>query len=312
VTRQTKMLVDTDAGVDDILALFILLQSVPESSIDVAVTYGNVPLDQAISNVSLLSLISGLTPDQILRGSSAPLFGEPSFATDVHGLDGLGGITSSPPWLPPIIRPYADLTAAQGDQYDRIIALGPMTNMARLGSPSIDQLPLFIMGGAFEAGGNVTPHAEFNFHSDPAAADAVFQRHLGEIFVVPLDVCNTVILGRKYLSDLCAGNPARTPTFLNLIHQHYMDFYLRSEGIDGCHPHDALAVCAALNKDLFTWARGWIRVLPDGPERGRSLFRPDPNGRHYAARSVDASRFFNILESAITDFTEPAAPKLQP
>ena len=303
VTKQVDFLVDTDAGVDDILALFVLMQICSPSAIDLAVTFGNVTLEQAMSNVALLSFVSGLTPRKMLRGSSGPLSGEPHFATNVHGVDGLGGITSSSPWRPPPMQPLDDLfTHTQLNPHHKIVALGPMTDIARLGHGSRVSHPLFAMGGAFGVWGNITPFAEFNFYSDPEAANYVFEHYAGEIFVVPLDVCNTIVLERKYLHDICTRNPAPALTFLDLIHQHYMDFYRKAEGIDGCHPHDALAVCAAVNPDLFMWKRGWARVLPDGPERGRSLFTPDPMGRHHLAWSVDASRFFGILESAVTSF----------
>jgi inosine-uridine nucleoside N-ribohydrolase len=89
-------LVDTDVGVDDTLALFVLMQIAPRSAIDVAVTFGNVPIDQALSNLGLLTAVSGLAPHRILSGSSAPISGDPDFATDVHGFDGLATLQSRP------------------------------------------------------------------------------------------------------------------------------------------------------------------------------------------------------------------------
>jgi inosine-uridine nucleoside N-ribohydrolase len=298
------ILVDTDAGVDDILALFVLLQTA-SSSIDAAVTFGNVSLYQAISNVSLFSHISGLAPRKILSGSLGPLVGRPHFAIGVHGDDGLGGITSLPSWRPPMLKPSVlPFVGTQLSQYSTIITLGPMTNVAKMDYDSVNPPPLFVMGGAFAAKGNVTSSSEFNFYSDPDAASFVFEHYAGEIFVVPLDVCNTIVLGRKYLRYLCGARPSQTLTFLNLIHQHYMDFYLRAEGIDGCHPHDALAVCAAMIPDSFVWKQGRVHVLSDGPERGRSLFETNATGRHHLAQSVDAARFFKLLESAVSNFKD--------
>jgi purine nucleosidase len=303
LTNRVKLLVDTDAGVDDMLALFVLMQMMSPSSIDAAVTFGNVSLNQAISNVRLFSDISGLAPRKILSGSTEPLLGEPHFALHVHGGDGLGGITRSPSWPPPTFQPSISLFGGtQLSQYSKIITLGPMTDMAKLDYASAAPPPLFVMGGAFGVKGNVTPSSEFNFYSDPGAASFVFDRYAGDIFVVSLDVCNTIVLGRDYLKDLCSGHPSQTLTFLNLIHQRYMDFYLQAEGIDGCHPHDALAVSAAMIPDLCVWKHGRVRVLSDGPERGRSQFQADATGRHHLAQSVDAARFFQLLESAISNF----------
>jgi purine nucleosidase len=307
LTHRAKILVDTDAGVDDILALFVLLQMVSPSSIEAAATFGNVSLSQATSNVCLFSHISGLAPRKILSGSTGPLSGEPFFALDVHGNDGLGGITKSPSWPPPIVKQSISLfDGTQLSQYSKIIALGPMTDVAKMNCESASPPPLFVMGGAFDVKGNVKPSSEFNFYADPSAASFVFKHYAGEIFVVSLDVCNTVVLGREYLRKLCGERPSQTLIFLNLIHQHYMDFYLRTEGIDGCHPHDALTVFAATTPNAFVWKRGQVRVLNDGAECGRSIFEADATGRHYLAQSVDAARFFRLLESAVSNFEKLA------
>ena len=143
------------------------------------------------------------------------------------------------------------------------------------------------MGGAFH---KTQPHSAMK----RCAIDALPGRRrstgcakIRRIAEVPLDVCNRVVLERGYLSDLCDANPGPTTTFLNLIHQHYMDFYHRAEGIDGCHPHDALAVAAALQADMLTWTRGRASVTPDGSE---------------------AARFFGMLERAVTGFMEAGVP----
>jgi uridine nucleosidase len=307
VTTPSRFLVDTDAGVDDTLALFVLMQIAPPSVIDVAVTFGNVPLEQAMRNVGLLGFISGLVPRKVFCGSSGPLHGAAAFAADVHGVDGLGGVSRLPRWGTPPASPHEDLfTGVRLDAYQTVITLGPMTNIARLIGASSAPPPLFVMGGALEGGGNISPFAEFNFYSDPAAASEVVERYEGEIFLVPLDLCRAVVLRRAFLRELCERNGSPTGTFLNLIHQHYMDFYGRREGIDGCHPHDTLAVCAALKPDLFAWKRGRLRVLREGFERGRALFEPDAAGRHRVAQGVDAPRFFAMLERAIAAYTEPS------
>ncbi|WP_035672846.1 nucleoside hydrolase [Bradyrhizobium liaoningense] len=231
MTNVLQILVDTDAGVDDTLAMFVLMQSAPASTIDIAVTFGNVPLEQAMSNVSLFSAISGFPPRKVLRGSSGPLRGEPRFAADVHGVDGLGGITELPQWRPPPPRLCAKLfDSTKLDIYDKVITLGPLTDIARLTESSSASPPLFVMGGAFDVKGNISPHAEFNFYSDPEAASNLLQGYDRDAFIVPLDVCNHVVLGRKYFGDLCDKNGTSTAAFLKLIHQHYMDFYQRIEG----------------------------------------------------------------------------------
>lgn len=310
MTNVLQILVDTDAGVDDTLAMFVLMQIAPASTIDIAVTFGNVPLEQAMSNVSLFSAISGFAPRKVLRGSSGPLRGEPRFAADVHGVDGLGGLTELPLWQPPPPRLCANVfDSTELDIYEKVIALGPLTDILRLTDSSSASPPLFIMGGAFDVKGNISPYAEFNFYSDPEAASKLLASYDGDIFIVPLDVCNNVVLGREYFGDLCDKNGTSTAAFLKLIHQHYMDFYQRIEGINGCHPHDTLAVYAAMGRDLFEWRRGRAQVVSDGTERGRSTFNADPSGRHYVAKNIDVARFFDLLEGTLEHFTQPLASK---
>src|SRR5215210_5846038 len=88
-------LIDTDAGTDDMLALFLLFHLAPASQVDIAVSFGNVPLERAIRNVAMLMELRGLSPQRLLRGAARPLQGEPYVATDVHGDDGLGGVVKS-------------------------------------------------------------------------------------------------------------------------------------------------------------------------------------------------------------------------
>jgi inosine-uridine nucleoside N-ribohydrolase len=299
-----RMLIDTDAGVDDILAIFVAAQIARHWSLDLAVTFGNVPINQALENIAVFDAVSGFAPQRLFMGSSSPLLGEPQFAFDVHGADGVGGnskFLGRTPDKPATDDLFKDVKLSE---YNKIVALGPLTDISRLSEKVPSPPPLFVMGGAFDVPGNVSPFAEFNFYADPNAAFDVFNHYQGDVFVVPLDVCRLVVLGRSYLTELCDRNGSRATLFLKLIHQHYMDFYRRLENIDGCYPHDALCAIAAIDDSMFWWDRGRVQITRDGPERGKSLFCREPSGQHYVARDVDASRFFALLEDAISSYRE--------
>lgn len=301
-----KILMDTDAGVDDMLALFIFFYNVPVSLVDVAVTFGNVPLDQASRNVGLFSLISGFNPQRVFRGLPGPFHGEPHFALDVHGEDGLSGITHREYRNAVVNLPTEDLTpTAKAECYSKIIALGPLTDVAMLSRNAARPPALYVMGGAFNVAGNVSPFSEFNFFSDPDAAAEVFDRYEGKIFVIPLDVCNQVVLSRQYFNALCDRYPGATIDFLRDIHQDYMSFYQRVEGIDGCHPHDSIAVCAALFDDKLLWQRGRVSIVVDGARRGHSVFTATELSNHYVAQRIDSNWFFDVLERAIAGHVDP-------
>jgi inosine-uridine nucleoside N-ribohydrolase len=295
------MLLDTDGGVDDLLALFMLSRMVPSSApLDISVTFGNVPLDRAVANVSTLVGLGGIAVGTVLRGSVAPVRGSSEFAFDVHGSDGIGGMSRKPEWSMPLL-PTKDLRKAlDSSQYDKIVAVGPLSNMALLArAREQSSPPLYVMGGAFDTAGNVTPAAEFNFYSDPDAAHEVFSRYPNDIWVISLDLCKKVVLTRSHLSRLCKLNPGRTAAFLEAIHQGYMNFYRRTEGIDGCYPHDTICAFAAMVPDAFSWTRGRVSIALEGPERGRSRFVADDRGSHLLAKDIDVNGFFAALDEAM-------------
>jgi inosine-uridine nucleoside N-ribohydrolase len=293
------VLLDTDAGVDDMLALLLLQYLAPVNEIDVIVTYGNVPVLQGLHNVHLMNLIYGSNIKQIYKGSDAPLKGKAIFATDVHGTDGLGGITlkqDASLSLPDNAK-YAGLDQFSFS-YRNTISIGPLTDVYKLWSSRKLSGPLTVMGGAIDVVGNISPFAEFNFLSDPEAAAGIFSSYPSSIYVVPLDLCNQIVLSRDYLYHLYSKYKTSVSKFLVDIHQHYMDFYQNKEGINGCHPHDALAIFCAYFKDAVQWRQGQIRVVLDGSKRGESQFVSNEFGHHYVAQSINAAHFFAQLERA--------------
>jgi len=293
-----RTLIDTDAGTDDMLALFLLFSIVPPSQIDIAVSFGNVPLERAMRNVGLFTRLRGLAPHRQLRGAGRPLYGEPYKATDVHGADGLGGVVMQGAYPDESDPEAVDLASLLRDSsYRRMISIGPLTDLrlvAIQGTPA----PLMVMGGAFDHPGNMSPYAEFNIFCDAEAAAEVFAGWPTEIHVVPLDLTHQVVLERKWLDEMSRRHPSPVAAFLRDAHQHYMDVYGGREGIDGCHPHDALAVFACFFPEAVEWRRGRVHVVTDGEQRARTVLTPDAAGPHFVARSLDQKRFFETVERA--------------
>ncbi len=295
---EPRMLVDTDGGVDDLLALFVLSRLIAPSVPDVAVAFGNVPRDRAVKNVSLLASFGGIQVGTAFRGRAEPLRGTSGFALDVHGSDGIGGASSR--WSAPDFPTRELERDLRVSDYGAIAALGPLSDIAVLSRAHGSGLPpLYAMGGAFDVPGHVAATAEFNFHSDPEAARETFDSYPNSINVISLDVCKKVVLTRNYLKLLCRLNPCRTTELIEESHQGYMDYYRRTEGIDGCYPHDTICACAMLFPDMFSWARGRVSIVVDGPGRGRSIFVADNDGPHLLAKDIDAARFFAALEKAM-------------
>lgn len=220
-----KMIIDTDAGVDDAIAILMALADPAVEIVAITTVSGNVPVDQVVRNVGVVLDLAGAGPIPFFRGAARPLVGPPVHATDVHGQDGLGdvGFPSSPRTPESEPAAWAIATLARrlpGELF--LVALGPLTNVA-LAAILEPELPRLLqgflwMGGAVQAQGNTTPVAEFNAYADPEAAAAVFAHGLTPIVVPWETVLESTIpweewegllkiepLGPKAIAPMTAG-----------------------------------------------------------------------------------------------------------
>jgi purine nucleosidase len=174
------LLIDTDPGVDDALALLMAFASPAHEVVALTVTAGNVGLQHTLRNALVLcDVVGSATP--VHAGAASPLLHPAQDAGDVHGSDGFGGATLPPPSRAAEAEHAAlailRLSHAHAGRL-QLVALGPLTNLAL--ALSLDPtLPsrlarCVVMGGALAAHGNITPSAEFNIAFDPEAAHIVF------------------------------------------------------------------------------------------------------------------------------------------
>lgn len=307
------VLVDTDPGIDDALALF-LAWGLPGLRVEaISTVAGNVPVDLATINVfRILAAARPAHRPRVARGAAAPLRRALVTATHVHGEDGLGNLNrfrspagdprhASPP-LDLEMRDGPDLILETAGRFGKdliVIALGPLTNLALALERDPDRLRrigrLVIMGGAVTVAGNVTPAAEFNFHVDPDAAQAVLAGGL-PVELVPLDVTRRVTLGRADLERLPAPRGSRGQ-FLEDLTAHGFAFG-ETRGDGGITLHDPLAVAVAAYPSLVGLEPLHVQVETESElTRGLSLAdrRPGtPEGRQrpncQVALTVDAPR----------------------
>jgi len=177
-----RLIIDTDVGIDDAIALLMILAQ-PDIEIEAVTTvFGNVPLAQVTRNAAVILEMIKATAVPLYQGGSKPLLqAEPLHALEVHGDDGLGGMSS------PLIKPAIETEPAslalirlvrQNPGQITLLALGPLTNIAlatRLDPAFIKEIKrVVIMGGAVDGRGNTSPPAEFNIAADPEAARIVF------------------------------------------------------------------------------------------------------------------------------------------
>ena len=262
--RPRPVVIDTDPGIDDALALMLAFRS-PELRVELITTVaGNVPVPMATANARrVLALLALSVWPAVAQGRGRPLRRPLYTATAFHSHDGLGGVThlrhpDGSPCYPVPEQPAVHRQAVQRllqvvQRYGRdltVIALGPLTNIAHaihLAPGLMQQLGrLVIMGGAIGVSGNVSPVAEFNIFVDPHAADVVFRAGL-PITLVPLDVTTQVRLTRDFLQD--AGQGSATP-LMSAVHD-LTQQTLHSQG-EGMAMHDPLAVAVAIDPSLVT------------------------------------------------------------
>ena len=262
--RARAVAIDTDPGIDDALALILALRS-PELSVELITTVaGNVPVRQGTDNARrLLTLIAPGSTPPIATGAARPLARRLYTARDVHGSDGLGGMSRlrgpSGDARFPIAVPRAGRDAAgrlvelarrRGASLT-VIALGPLTNIAtaiRRDAQAMRGIRrLVVMGGAVRVPGNVTPCAEFNIFVDPDAAQEVMESGI-PITLVPLDATRQVRLTRERLRRHLGTSRRPLATAMRALTR---DLLSGSLGREGFPMHDPLAVASVIVPGLL-------------------------------------------------------------
>jgi purine nucleosidase len=196
-----KILIDTDPGIDDAVAILWALAA-PEALqvLGLVAVAGNLPVAQTEKNARRLCELAGRRDVPVFAGCARPLLQSPIMAAQIHGETGLGELTLPEPSLPLQSRHGVDflIDALREAEVDSVTlcALGPLTDiaMALAKAPEIAGRvhELVVMGGARDDLGNVTPAAEFNIYADPHAAAMVLASGL-PLVMVPLDATHKVL-----------------------------------------------------------------------------------------------------------------------
>lgn len=181
MSKKIPLLIDTDPGVDDALALLMAFADARHDVVGLTVAAGNVGLEHTTGNALKLCEVAGREDVPVFAGAADPLVYPAEDAAHVHGRDGFGDVG-----LPPATRALEAEHAALAilrlsHQYAGellLVALGPLTNIAlalKLDPTLPQRIKRFVvMGGAINGHGNITPVAEFNIAFDPEAAHLVF------------------------------------------------------------------------------------------------------------------------------------------
>jgi purine nucleosidase len=252
-----KIIIDTDPGQDDAVAILLALASPELDVIGIVAVAGNVPLALTEKNARKICELAGRPEVKVYAGASRPLMRALVTAEHVHGKTGLDGPELPEPAMPLQAQNGVDfiieILMASHDGEITLCPLGPLTNIAlalirepRI-APKIREIVL--MGGGFFEGGNVTPAAEFNIYVDPEAAKAVFSSGI-PIVMMPLDVTHKALTTRARIEKFRSlGTKAGTVT------AQLLDFFERFDenkyGTDGGPLHDPNVIAYLLKPELY-------------------------------------------------------------
>ncbi|MEP4035914.1 nucleoside hydrolase [Pseudophaeobacter sp.] len=254
-----KVIIDTDPGQDDAVALLLALASPIEIEVlGITCVAGNVPLSLTQRNARIICEVAGRPDVAVFAGRDAPLSRPLVTAEEVHGKTGLDG--------PDLFEPRMPLQAQNGVDFIietlrrepagsvTLCPLGPLSNIAAAfqAAPEIvDRVQeIVLMGGAYFEVGNVTPAAEFNIYVDPEAADIVLKSGV-QITMMPLDVTHKALTTRPRIEALRnLGN--RAGAFTAEMLDFFERFDMEKYGSDGGPLHDPCVIAYLIQPELFT------------------------------------------------------------
>ncbi|MGO4108996.1 nucleoside hydrolase [Paenibacillus sp. YAF4_2] len=260
--NRTKMIIDADTGIDDALAILYGLKSPKIDMEGITTVFGNIPVEMATDNTLRILKLAGREHEiPVSEGAGRPLTRSLNgFSTHVHGGNGIGDVELPVSSQQKLEEPAADFIIRKAEELRGelvIVAMGRLTNIAHAlqkdpGLPSKVK-HLYIMGGAVNVPGNVTPVSEANIWGDPEAADLVIQSGMS-ITLVGLDVTMKTLLHQSHLDSLARLSKSENQpivSFINQSMQYYFDFYREVNAYRECAPmHDPLTVLIAVEPGI--------------------------------------------------------------
>ena len=313
------VLIDTDPGVDDVLAIAMLLASPEVEVIGLTTVHGNMSVDVCTQNALHFLEVADRTDIPVARGAADPIAmpfrGGAAF---VHGPDGLGDRTVDTVATNPVEEDAADfiIRMVRARPGEVVLApIGPLTNLAiaLARDPDIAELvaEVVVMGGNAYCGGNASPAAEANILNDPEAAEIVFGA-AWPVVMLGLDVTDTVALTSGHLARIASGTTPmhallhEAGAFYRRFHEEYLP------GYDGLCPHDATALAWLLDPTLFDVVERPIRVELEGLSRGKTWpaeDHPMPEFEPWRGRpgvtiatAVDAAAMAELITERLVGF----------
>ena len=306
-----KIIIDTDPGQDDAVAILLALASPDEIDVlGVVAVAGNVPLALTEKNARIVCELAGRVDIPVFAGRDAPLKRALVTAEHVHGKTGLDG--------PKLADPVMPLQDVHGVDFIvetlrreppgtvTLVPIGPLTNIAAAFDKAPDIVArvqeIVLMGGAYFEVGNITPAAEFNIYVDPEAADIVFKSG-APLVVMPLDVTHKVLTTAVRVEAFRAMG-----TNVGKMVAAWTDFFERFDmekyGSDGAPLHDPCTIAYLIQPELFSGRRINVEIEQVSDlTRGMTVADwwgvTDRAANALFIGDVDADGFFRLLTERI-------------
>lgn len=303
----SKIIIDTDPGQDDAVAILLALASPDEIDVlGITTVAGNVPLGLTTRNARMICELAGKPDTAIYAGCDRPLAHTLVTAEHVHGKTGLDGPTLPEPTMPVqdthAVDFIIDTLRSQPEGMVTLCPLGPLTNIAT----ALQRAPdiagriaeIVLMGGAYFEVGNITPAAEFNIYVDPEAAEIVFQCG-APITVMPLDVTHKALVTKPRNDAFRALG-----TQVGIATAQMTDFFERFDkekyGSEGAPLHDPCVTAYLINPSLFSGRHVNVEI-ETGSRLTRGMTVADwwrvtdraPNAMFMG--DIDSDGFFDLL-----------------
>ncbi len=263
-TEQTRpLIIDTDPGVDDAMAIMNALYSTHVRTILISCVGGNNPISVIGSNaLHIVELCHRKTP--VSLGATMPLYKKPKYAAKVHGKQGLGGYTYKGPYTKPIkddsVEAMYKALIENKNQHTTILSLGPMTNIAMLIRKYPDCIEyirkIVFMGGSKEKEEN--PYPEFNINFDPDAVRIVLDSGI-PLVMVPMELGHFAYLDSHDVEVIKRTN--KTGKKLAKMFEGYKDYHVGNYGVA---VHDSASLYYLTHPDHFRTEKAYLEVKPHG------------------------------------------------
>ncbi|WP_041527252.1 nucleoside hydrolase [Paracoccus aminophilus] len=305
-----KIIIDTDPGQDDAVAILLALASPELEVLGLSIVAGNVPLALTARNALKICELAGRADLPVYAGCDRPLKRPLVTAEEVHGKSGLDGVELPEPQM--ALQPQhavdflIETLRREAPGTVTLVPIGPLTNIATAFARApeiVDRVQeIVLMGGAYFEVGNITPTAEFNIYVDPEAADLVFKSG-APLTVLPLDVTHKALTSRDWIEGM------RKLGRLGQAVASWTDFFERYDkekyGSKGAPLHDPCTIGYLLRPDFF--AGRFINVVIETQGEFTSGMTVADwwrvTGRPANAnfiRDIDRDRFYELLTDRLT------------